>query len=1124
MFADVCSLERKGDPVPKPAQTAKHPPIAWAPRSVLAGRTFRLAVADPAPSIHGVEAPDFTAVASRRVEATWIPGEPGGPWARRSALFTYLRAPTRAGVYQIAGQTVTVLGMPDLLGSGGRLDSGLPRRWRVGAPWESTKTARTMDQEEPRHRPRHDSLDFWLTQPDAVLWKQLPPAEIPKAHFVNEHRGCPVCGTRVFRHGGFYPWRRSHLPCTFRSTCPSCSSSFPSNSLAEGDFTTGPAVDDGYGMFDDQGRLYLFAATYHRDQVRAYSAGIAALTDTLRRGPWDDEVARRLGLLLARYAVEELYVAAAPQFRYGPSRAVEEPWPWGQEDWMGTPDPVASLAAKGTLHYSIDTPSNARLLALAFDTVWPFLRADEELADRVRACGLAVQSPREVADLVEQMLACLLQCILDFGARSNLPEESLGALSLLLALDRPDAQDVMDWLYLRGPDRLGVFCVNDFLPDGSPPEATGGYNSIHTNGLFALEHEIRRLRARHPAAYPEQRFPSVLEPARAARCILQPHELTVVGRSWFQFGDGSAPGTSSAIAGPEARTSLLMEPEIFEEPLLERTWRWARDYVDDPDARAAADAVLAHRASGLGTTVHDRVGIAILRTAGAPERAALGMAYGDASGHRHMDLGDVQLFAFGRPFLTDLGYPQSWASIGVWEAHWATHNTAWAIDPAESAGRVAGRGRIVTLLAAPGVQVLDVEMDRWARSAGGGWRRLEVRFRRLLALVETDGDGIAVIDLSRARGGVEHWRICRGLEGSFGAADDERPASRAPSGAGARRERTVLDALAARGLCTPDAPDYQAFAFMDDAKPLETAGFRGGIWRSSVESGVSLDLHHLGSSPGTEIWNARATQSMGTPEESLYSFRTLLWRRVPEGPLDTSAVDLVLEPRVSGATLASARRIGCRSFGTGLSSPGAAGVELCTHGGRRVCLYWSPWATPDEKSSFDDGARLRGPLMVEAGGKALHAPTPQRLRIVRIDRGRNQVEVSGEVSVATGSRVRCDRDGVGFSYLVREVGGSGELARLTLDVSSVLGVSTVAAVGDGYVDLVDPLMTRTGFLTGARLSTAAQGDETVLAQVVDAAPIEGQRTRLWLRVASRMPEAGERVCLADYSVGDALCT
>ena len=35
-------------------------------------------------------------------------------------------------------------------------------------------------------------------------------------------------------------------------------------------------------------------------------------------------------------------------------------------------------------------------------------------------------------------------------------------------------------------------------------------------------------------------------------------------RSWFQFGDGSAPGTAAAIPGPQARTSLLMEPEIFE--------------------------------------------------------------------------------------------------------------------------------------------------------------------------------------------------------------------------------------------------------------------------------------------------------------------------------------------------------------------------------------------------------------------------------------------------------------------------------------------------------------------------------------------------------------------------------
>lgn len=1122
--------------MPEPSSTGWAPRLAWAPRAVLAGRTFRLAVADPSRDTV-VEAPDFAVVATRSLARTWVPGDTDrDPWVEHAALFSYLRAPTKAGAYTIRVRTgadvqtrsVQVLGIPDLLAPG----PVLPRRWRVGQPWESTKTARTLEREELGWRPQQDSLPFWLGQPDEVLWRQLPPAELPKAHFVNEHHGCPSCGSRVFRHGGFYPWTRSHLPCTFLSTCPACSAVYPSNRLADGDFTSGPAVDDGYGYFDEAGRLYLFAATYHRDQLRAFTNGIAALTDRLRRGPWDDEVARRLGLLLARYALEELYVAAAPQFRYGPSRGVEVPWPWGQEDWMGEADPVAALAAKGSLHYSIDTPHMARALALAFDTVWPFLREDERLAERIRAQGLPVGRPREVCDLVEQMLACLLQCILDFGARSNLPEESQGALMLLLALDRPDAQDVLEWLYASGPDRLGVFCTNDFLPDGSPPESTGGYNGMHTRGLFALEHELRKLRARHPAAYPPSRFPSVLEPVRAARCLLQPHELVVVGRSYFQFGDGHAPGTG-ADATLERRTSLLMEPELFAEPLGEQTWRLAGEHLDDPEARAACTRVLARQRAELGTTIHDRVGIAILRTAGAPERAALGAAYGDTVGHRHMDLGDVQLFAWGRPFLTDLGYPQSWASIGAWEAHWATHNTAWSVVEGAAEPRIAGRGRIVTFLRAAGVQILDLEMHRWGRAPARGWQRLPAGFRRLLALVETDGDGIAVIDLSRAWGGAEHWRVCRGLEGAFAVDGADVHPPTVASGSGDSRRNTVLEALAARGR-PAGLPDYQAFAFMDDAREIAVEGFRAGSWRSSVEAGVRLDLHHLCSSPGTELWCARQTQTMGTPGESLYEYRGLLWRRVPATSEECSSVDLVLEPRLGAPTLLASVQtiVPCDAAAGGAAARGAAGVRIETRGGGELRLYWAPFASETEKTAFEDGTTLEGRIRLDAGDATFVPPVLPRAEILAIDRKRNLVEVAVSDAPPPGSRVRCGRDGVGFTSLVRTSERSGGRARLRLDVSSVLAVSTVAEVGDGYVDLADPAMTRTGYLTGARLASAEREPEEVFAEVADAANIEGYRTRLWLRPVTgagpvhagpaRVPPVGLRVALVDYAVGDVL--
>ncbi|MDP6777709.1 MAG: hypothetical protein QGI83_13205, partial [Candidatus Latescibacteria bacterium] len=324
--------------------------IPWKPRTILTGRVFRLPVRAPDGEV-ALEAEGFRQIASRRSQAD-------------SAVYFYLQCPDRPGTYalrarqgkQTAESSLTVSSLDELRQVHEFNGATWPRRWTVGQPFTSTKGRQTLqDLPVPASFDEEGAL-WWSAQSDECIWHQLPPAELPRAHFVNAHQGCPSCGTAVFRYGGFYPWLRNHTPCDFRSRCPSCDAVFPSNDLAALDFISGDHPDDGYGTFDPEGNLFLFAATYHRDQVRAFGAGISTLTRRLRSGSFDEGVARRLGLMLLRYALEECYLASAVQFRYGPSKGVEEPWEWGQTDWAEEPDPVAALAAKGSVRYSIDTP------------------------------------------------------------------------------------------------------------------------------------------------------------------------------------------------------------------------------------------------------------------------------------------------------------------------------------------------------------------------------------------------------------------------------------------------------------------------------------------------------------------------------------------------------------------------------------------------------------------------------------------------------------------------------------------------------------------------------------------------------------------------------------------------
>lgn len=1083
--------------------------IPWAPRLILAGRVFRLPIQADGPEVE-LQADGFTEIDRR--------------WSERDgALYCYLRVPEMSGEYVIvatqerrmARAQIEVRSLEELRRCSTFNGAEWPRRWPTGEGWASVKRSQTL-QDLPVRTVGEGSVRWWLEQDDVTVWRQLPPAELPRAHFVNVHQGCPQCGTAIFSHGGFYPWERNHLPCDFRSECPACGAVFPSNDLAAGDFTSGEGVDDGYGYFDEEGHIFLFAATYHRDQVRNFGASIGLLTDYLRSSGFEEEGGRRLGLMLLRYAVEEVYLAAVPQFRYGPSEGVEKPWPWGQTDWGSEADPVAALARKGSVRYSIDTPYISETLALAYDTVWPLVREDEELVERARAFGLGIERPEDAAGLIEEMLASLLQVALDGGAASNLPRVSEGALVLLRGLERADGREVMEWLYDRGPDRLRMFGVDNFFPDGTPPEATGGYNSIHTNGLFSLEYHLRRLREVVPGAYPEGDFPSLVEDSRAARVARAPHEIAMVGRSWFQYGDGSAPGSSAQLGRADAvrEGTIRLTRDVFHASMDFQTLERGAEFTGDPTVVEIRDAVRNGVHRRLGNTIHDGVGIAILRTGEAPERAAVGIAYGDTTGHRHMDLLDVQLFAFERPFLTDLGYPQSWASIGVWEAQWATHNSVWGIVPGLDSGRTAGRGRLVRLLEVDGVRLLEVEAERWAWD-GEGWYRPGVNFRRLLALVETDGEGVALVDLARIRGGSEHWRVCRGLEGGFsGEVGMEE------------REGTVAGEGVARGQVEKlEEPDYAALAYMDEVAALERAASWRRSWQSEREKGVHLDLHQLRVNETAEVMTARATAMMGRPEESNYCYRTVLWRNRPTEADETTCVDLVFEPRVGAATLEEVR-------GVAGDSPTASGVELRTRGGKRVRIYWAPEAGAEDLTSFADGARMRGGLglavdgeVVGMGATALEVDGRevrfsggvQVGRIAALERNERTVEVEGMEGIGAGDRIRVNPEGRGHSYLVESVEDlEAGRVRLRLDVTSLLGRVRVERVEGKRIEADFHVMARTGNLERTRVQREGSGEWGEIAGATN--PNTGS-TAVELTEELEL-EVGEWVSLVDYVEGD----
>jgi hypothetical protein len=1086
--------------------------ILWTPRVILTDRLFRLPVGGDPDHPPTLEAPGFEQVDHR--------------WSRRDqAWMFYLRTPASGGDYPIAitsapgvSSTLSVRSLDELRQPSSDADTWWPRRWPLGHSCSSTRTRQTLQGEPLAPTGNEKILRWWLAQDDTTLWRQLPPAEFPRAHYVNVHQGCPSCGTAIFAHHGFYPWTRNHLPADLRATCPACAAVFPSNDLLADDFSSGDFVDDGFGWFDDEGHVFLFAASSHRELVGQYSGAMRAVTGHLRRHADDIGAARVLGLMMLRWSLEEVYVAAAPQFRHGPSQEVEMPWDGGPPDWAGMENPVAALYRKGSLAYAIDVPGVTDVLALAYDTAWPLLRDDFEWIARAGAQGLALADGGAGCQLIEEALCCLLQCAVDGAALSNKPRTSLGVLTALRALDRDDATDVMDWLYDYGPDRLRVFVSNNFTVDGMPPEATGGYNDTHTRGVFELEYQVDALRQLQPSAYPASRFPAITDDPRLERIVRAPFDVALLGRIPLHFGDGGSSGVQQSLSGRD-----LLQP--LDEKTLERAIA-----LGSATAQELLDARRSNEPLAPGSTIQDGVGFAILRTGETPERAAAGLVYGDAPWHRHQDLLDVQLYAFDRPFLSALGYPQSWAHVNSWEGNWATHNSVWSVvdgveplelpfdTPWHFLKEIAGRGRLLRVLRTDGVQVVEVEAQRWVFDTEAmRWTQPGVTFRRLIALVETGGDGVALVDLARLRGGDEHWRLCRGLEGAF-ELEGVDPHTQSGTLAGPDIERGQLDAVR--------HGDHLGLAWMDDVHVLDVAGPARGAWTSRHDGNAHLDLHVLRTTPGTTLRSAHATAVMDTPDRSKYDYRALAWQRPSPGD-STTCVDLVFEPHIAGASLS-------RATGITADTEEAYGVVLETTAGK-VNLYWSPGRTSEEITRFDDGTELAGALAViaddrvtavgsagltRAGRQSRLPAARQESTVVALDRLRCTIDVEGLDDVSTGDRVIVNADGRGHTYLIMAVElVSAGVQRLTLDMASLHGRARIASTDGAHLELDFFLITRTATLHGTRLERESDG---AWQPIVAAANHDAASTVLDL--AAPLPEAraGDWVAAVDYVLGDSV--
>jgi hypothetical protein len=707
------------------ARQERHMPleILWSPSVVLADRLIRIPVRSDT---------------NCRLEpgpARLIQTSP-----RRDGITRFfLRTPAQSGPLTLrftAGSdrteiTLTVVSFAACRTLHRRLDNVYPRRWPLGEPFTRTKTGPTLDPEAapPLTDPEWDLVRRWMARSDRETWNALPPAETPRCYTVNEIQGCPRHGTELFKFGGFYPWRHDHFQYPDQLLCPVGDEPYPSNAYDQGDFLSGAFPDDGYGYTDEQGHRFHFIGAQTWPRIRHFLQGIHLLGRACRRTdrPADldaDSLLDRWGFMMVRFAAEELYLAAVPQFRFGNLKDALKEDQWGPAETAGLPYPHHYTVANGTQEYCISQAGVAAGLAAQYDALYSALKANPRLFHQFQPFGLELAGPDDVLQVIEEMFACFIQHHLDGYNRTNHPGASGGTLICLRVLNSPRLADIMAYLYDDSEDQLRTLIPNGFYPDGVGYEATGGYSAGHVMGAFKIQDQVEALRQLQPDALPVDRFPP-LNTDRRFQLMADPFRSTVYcGRTAMLYGDDREPG--ALCEGIDRSTADLKKPfqcatgwvppavfarEAFRHHPTSPLWAAALADLNLAGEFPGVQPLLARQPSATAwppvLLEHGGIGILRLRRPDGRDRVAVGHHFISQPFHRHDDFMDAQLVAFDRVWLYDLGYPATHDTCWYWEGSWPVHNRGHILDGQDE--DIVGSGRCTLFIDSPACAAIATE-------------------------------------------------------------------------------------------------------------------------------------------------------------------------------------------------------------------------------------------------------------------------------------------------------------------------------------------------------------------------------------------------------------------------------
>ena len=601
----------------------------------------------------------------------------------------------------------------------------------------------------------------------------------------------PIHGKDVFLAGGaFCPYKQMlaqpGATRNFYLISPVDGRKIPDNDLANGDYTSGKWIDDGYHGIEINGERRLYAANHgwYRGPY-AYHLARNLATNYTRTG---DEKYLDLALVaLCRIGVEHSYLAMMPNHR---KTHVNLGWQMRLTDAV----PMKVIGNPGFLIHGCGQPSLNDAAIMSYVEIAPHIEKSPTIVGYLQNKGFPVKNHEDVKRFLEQnVVHTAIQITLDGNCTTNQPMPALFFLKWMKGLSYPStelldiARDGDGTYFINGIMKSLMY--NSMLRDGVNYESPGGYNGGKWENILDMAKTYKEAVDALPSGPAREKYlVDVLGPKMVTGMEAM-IEHQPIGTTRLNLGDAGQMPVFGGNVGPKGKIIPASKSQYFGDENARTFAEVFKLYPDDKIAWALVNSgwsppagypftleEMKSRAARLPENWRARgrllsgLGISLNRSGIGEDERCLVVNYGFSSypGHESESTMGLYLDAFGSKLITPWGYPPNWDS---WYRSWFTQNTGRQYPPAK--GKLTGTNDMnvdngpIHVTDSHANYVEDLGDAMIATNPTGRYKvNNDAWQRRLNVLVDVSDKEFYVLDLYRMHGGKEHWRSMQTLDGA----------------------------------------------------------------------------------------------------------------------------------------------------------------------------------------------------------------------------------------------------------------------------------------------------------------------------------------------------------------------